>query len=136
MIRGCVLSLVLLANMTGLTLADEPKAKEHKLAVAFGTPNPNWKATISEARVVGKEIWVRVDVASADGIALAVIGKAKDEATIQAPDLPVKYLVFGKKWGWKNEEKGFTFLADLDKAAAEKLEKEYAAGKVVFEKKK
>ena len=109
--------------------------KEHKLNVAFGTPNPSYKASITAVREVGKELWVRVDVASAGGIAPAVIGKAKAEATVAGPDLPVKYVVFGKTWRWKNEEKGIVFLHDLpekDKAAAEKA---FADGKPVYEAK-
>ena len=114
----------------------DSKMKKHELKVEFATPNPSWKAAISEARVVGKELWVRVDVSSAGGIAPAVIGKAKADATVEAADLPVKYVVFGKTWGWKNEEKDITFAADLDKEAKEKLEKEWTDGKVVYEAKK
>ena len=63
------------------------------------------------------------------------IGKAKAEATVAGPDLPVKYVVFGKTWGWKNKETGIVFLHDLpekEKAAAEKA---FADGKLVYEAK-
>lgn len=120
--------------------ADEPKKdskmKKHELKVSFATPNPSWKATISEARVVGQEIWVKVDVASDGGIAPQVIGTAEATASIEAADLPVKYAVFGKTWGWKNEEKGLTFAKDLSKEDLEKWEKAWKDGKVVFEAKK
>jgi hypothetical protein len=120
--------------------ADEPKKdakmKKHELKVSFATPNPSWKATISEARVVGQELWVKVDAASAGGIAIQVIGTAEAAATVEAPDLPVQYAVFGKTWGWKNEEKGLTFATDLSKDDRERWEKAWAGGKVVFEAKK
>lgn len=117
---------------------DEPKMKKHELKVEFATPNPSWKATISEARVVGKELWVKVDVASAGGIAIQVIGKAKAEATVEAPDLPVKYGVFGKTWNWKDDDapKNVVFVDELSKEDKEKLEKEWKGGKVVYEAKK
>ena len=89
-----LLTLVAVAVTAITATADEPKKddkmKKHELKVSFATPNPSWKATISEARVVGKEIWVKVDVASAGGIAPQVIGKAEAAATVEAPDLPVR----------------------------------------------
>lgn len=115
--------------------ADAEPTKKHEVAVSFKVPSSAEKAAITEARVVGKEIWVRVDITGAGGIGLAVISDAKASATITAPNLPVKYVVFGKKWGWKNEEKGITFLADQDEKTREKMEKEYAAGKVVYKAK-
>jgi hypothetical protein len=111
--------------------ADEPKVKTHKLSVAFKVPDTSYKAAITEVRQVGNELWARVDVSSA-GIGAAVITTAKATATVNAPDLPVKYLVFGKKWGWKNMETGITFLADLDKKARQEREKKFASGKVVY----
>ena len=79
--------------------------KEHKLNVAFGTPNPSYEASMSAVREVGQELWVRVDVPSAGGIAPAVIGKAKAEATVAGPDLPVKYVVFGKAWAGRTRRR-------------------------------
>jgi hypothetical protein len=114
----------------------EEKAKSHKLSVEFSVPDPLHKGGITEVRQVGKELWVRVDVRKEKGIAPSVIGKVKDSVTVDAPDLPVKYFVFGKTWGWKNEEKGITFLKDLDDKERVKLEKAFAGGKVVYQKKK
>jgi hypothetical protein len=116
--------------------ADAEPAKKHKLSVEFSTPSSAEKAAISEAREVGKEIWVRVDVLGGDAIGLAVISKAKASAEITGPDLPVKYVVFGKMWGWKNEEKGIVFLKDLPEKEAAEVEKKYNAGKVVYKAKK
>lgn len=119
---------------------DEPKKddkmKKHELSVGFATPTPGYKATITEVRQVGKELWAKVEVTAPGGITPSVIGKAKAEATFDGPDLPVKYYGFGKKWGWKNEEKEITFAADLDKDAVEKWEKDWKDGKVVYEAKK
>jgi hypothetical protein len=114
---------------------DAEPVKKHKLSVAFKVPSSAEKAAITEARVVGKELWVRVDV-TGGGIGLTVISTAKAEATVEAPELPVKYVVFGKKWGWKNAEKGIVFLKDLGEKEREEVEKKYAAGKVVFKAKK
>ena len=134
------LSIATVAVAALTVTADEPKKddkmKKHELKVNFATPNPSWKATISEARVVGQELWVKVDVASAGGIAPQVIGKAEATATVEAADLPVKYAVFGKTWGWKNDEKGLTFADALSKDDKEAWEKAWKDGKVVFEAKK
>lgn len=128
-----LLTLAVVAVAVVTATADEPKKddkmKKHELKVSFATPNPSWKATISEARVVGQEIWVKVDVNSAGGIAPQVIGKAEATATVEAPDLPVKYAVFGKTWGWKNEEKDLTFADALSKDDKEKWEKAWKDGK-------
>lgn len=127
--RNAILSVAGLFALANAGLAED---KEHKLSVSFGTPNPSWKATITGVREVGKELWVRVDVASAGGVAIQVLGKAKAELTVKGPDLPVKYLVFGKTWGWKNEEKGIVFLHDLPEKERAALEKQYANGKLVY----
>ncbi len=135
-----LLTLAAVAVAAVTATADEPKKddkmKKHELKVSFATPNPSWKATISEVRVVGTEIWVKVDVASAGGIAPQVIGKAEATATVEAADLPVKYAVFGKSWKWKNDEKDLAFADALGKDDLEKWEKAWKDGKVVFEAKK
>jgi len=131
------LSFVALFAVTAFAFADEPEpTKKQKLAIAFKVPSSAEMASITEARTVGKELWVRVDILGEGGIGLAVISTTKDEATVEAPALPIKYVVFGKKWGWKNEEKGITFLADLDEKARAKAEKAFEGGKVVYKKKK
>jgi hypothetical protein len=133
------MSFLTLAAFTAASLAlaaDTPEpAKKQKLEVSFSVPSSAEKASITEARIVGKELWVRVDIKGAGGIGLAVISKAKDEVTIEAPALPVKYVVFGKTWGWKNEEKGITFLKDLDDKDREKAEKAFEGGKSVWKRK-
>jgi hypothetical protein len=111
--------------------ASADEAKAHKLSVLFKVPDTSYKAAISEVRQVGKELWVRVDVKSS-GFGASVITNAKAEATVKAPDLPVKYIVFGKKWGWKNTEKGITFLADQGKEVQAYLKKKFETGKLVY----
>jgi hypothetical protein len=129
--------LTVLGLFVGCTLADETEpSKKHKLSVEFTTPSSAEKAAISEAREVGGEIWVRVDILGAGGIGLAVISKTKATAEITGPDKPIKYLVFGKTWGWKNEEKGITFLKDLPEKEAAEIEKKYKAGKLLYSAKK
>lgn len=132
MIRS-LLSVATLFTTTSALVADDKK--EHKLAVSFSTPSPAYKASIASVREVGKELWVRVDVITPNGEALAVIGKAKAEATITGPALPVKYFVFGKSWTWKNKEKDIVFLQDLPEKDRTTLEKTFADGKLVFEAK-
>ncbi len=135
-----LLSLTAAAALVGFATADEPKKddkmKKHELKVTFGTPTPGYKATISEVRVVGKELWAKVDVTAPGGIVAQVLSKTTAEATVEAPDLPVKYAVFGKTWKWKNEEKDIAFADDLSKDDKEKWEKAWKDGKVVFEAKK
>ena len=134
------LTLAAVAVAVATVSADEPKKddkmKKHELKVSFATPNPSWKANITEAKVVDKEIWVKVDVASAGGIAPQVIGKAEATATVEAPDLPVKYAVFGKTWKWKNEEKDILFADDASKEDREKWEKAWKDGKALVVTKK
>src|SRR5262249_19061433 len=131
-----VLSVCSVLLLLAAGAAAEEKTKSHKLSVEFSVPDPLHKGGITEGRQVGKEVWVRVDVKKEKGIAPSVIGKVKDSVTVEAADLPVKYFVFGKTWGWKNKEKGITFLKDEDDKEREKLEKAFAGGKVVYQKKK
>ncbi|MFQ3592523.1 MAG: hypothetical protein SNJ82_04945 [Gemmataceae bacterium] len=134
--------LAVLALFVGCTMighaeaADSEPSKKHKLSVEFTTPSSAVKAAITEAREVGKEIWVRVDILGAGGIGLAVISKTKATAEITGPDKPIKYFVFGKTWSWKNEEKGITFLKDLPEKEAAEIEKKYKEGKVLYTAKK
>jgi hypothetical protein len=135
-----LLTLTAAAVLVGFTTADEPKKdekmKKHELKVTFATPTPGYTAKISEVRVVGKELWAKVDVTAPDGIVAQVISKTTTEATVEGPDLPVKYVVFGKTWKWENKEKDITFADDLSKDDKEKWEKAWKDGKVVFEAKK
>lgn len=135
-----LLTLAAVAVTAITATADEPKKddkmKKHELKVKFATPTPGYKATVSEVRVVGKELWAKVDVTAPDGIVAQVISSTTAEAAVEAPDLPVKYAVFGKTWKWKNEEKDITFADDLGKDDKEKWEKAWKGGKVVFEAKK
>lgn len=129
------LTLTAAAVAAVVAAADEPKKddkmKKHDLKVTFATPNPTWKANITEVRVVGSELWVKVDAQSAGGEAPAVIGKAEATAAVEAPDLPVKYAVFGKTWKWKNKEKDITFADDIGQDDRDKWEKAWKDGKVV-----
>ena len=113
----------------------DEKMKKHDLKVSFMVPGGAYKATITEVRQVGKELWARVEVKS-EGFGTDAITNTTATASFDGPDLPVKYVVFGKSWGWENEEKGITFVTDKDKDAKEKVEKEWKDGKVVYEAKK
>ena len=115
--------------------ADAEPLKKQKVSVAFQVPSSAEKAHVAEVRQVGKELWVRIEIKGAGGFGLAVISTVRPEAVIHAPALPVKYLVFGKTWGWKNEEKGIVFLKDLDAKEKQKVEKAYAGGKAYFKAK-
>lgn len=134
------LTLAAVVAATATVAADEPKKddtmKKHDLKVTFATPTPGFVATITEARVVGKELWVKVDLTPPDGIVRQVMSKVTAEKAVEAPDLPVKYAVFGKTWKWKNEEKDITFADDIGKDEKEKWEKAWKDGRVAFETKK
>src|SRR5262245_61460161 len=114
---------------------DAEPAGKLKLAVSFQVPSSAEKATITEVRVVGKALWVRVDV-TGGGVGLAVISTVTAAATVEAPPLLIRYFVFGKTWNWKNEEKGIIFLKDQNDRDRAEIEKRYASGKVVFTAKK
>jgi len=111
--------------------ADEPKKAERKISVAFGTPTPGYKVTITEVRAVGDELWARVDVVPPKGIVIQVLGKASAEATIPAAEGKVKFLIFGKGNVF-SEDKSIVLMSGLPEADREKIEKDYAAGKLVF----
>jgi hypothetical protein len=134
------LTLAAVAVAANIAPADDPKKddtmKKHELKVTFATPTPGFVATITEARVVGNELWVKVDLTPPDGVVPQVISKVTAEKTVEAADLPVKYAVFGKTWKWKNEEKDITFADDVGKEEKEKWEKAWKDGKVAFEAKK
>lgn len=134
------LTFAAVAVAAAVASADEPKKdgkmKTHELKVSFATPNPSWKAIITEAKVVGDEIWVKVNAETAGGIAPQVIGTAEATATIEAADLPVKYAVFGKTWKWKNEEKGLLFIDDASRDDRDKWEKAWKDGKALVVQKK
>jgi len=131
-----LLTLALIGSTAMVAMAEDIKTKKHEASVGFATPNPSWKAKIVEAKIVDKEIWVKVDVATDGGIAPAVIGKAKATAKFEAADLPLKYVVDGKTWKWANKEKEIVFLADLEEKEREKVLKAYKDGKSVYEVKK
>jgi hypothetical protein len=128
-----LLTLTVAAVAAGITTADDPKKdgkmKKHELKVSFATPNPTWTANITEVRVVGQEIWVKVDAQTDGGVGPAVIGTAEATGSVEAPDLPVRYAVFGKTWQWKNDEKGITFADDVGKDEKDKWEKAWKDGK-------
>jgi hypothetical protein len=129
-------TLPFLITAATLCIAEDTKDTPRDFEVTFSVPNPGWKASITEARTDGKELWVKVVVSNPGGISPQVITKLTPKANFAAADLPVKYIVFGKGWKWVNKEKDVVFLADLDDKKRKALEEAYAEAKVVYEAKK
>jgi hypothetical protein len=55
-----------------------------------------------------------------------VISTVQASLKLIAPDLPTKYFIIGKSWGWKNEEP-YTFIKHL-----KQIENELKSGKLLY----
>jgi len=108
--------------------------KSHQLSVSITVPTGGYTVTINEVRQVGKELWARVDVTPPrpGGRVTQTVVPHRAEATVYAPDLPVKYLVFGQGGIPMKEREDVTFLAAQDQKTQQVLQKKFAAGKVVY----
>jgi hypothetical protein len=109
----------------GITLHVVPQTKEpplahgtaplkaHQLSVSIRVPTGGYTVAIKEVRQVGKELWAGVDVKAPkpDGRVTQTLVTHNAEATVHAPDLPVKYLVFVLPPVSKGERKGITIPA-------------------------
>ena len=119
--------MILLLVMSAITVGAEEKPIEVRLTV----PDAAWKIAIDSVHQVNKEVWVVSTVSrDPDVMGAQVISTVTAKVQISAGELPVKHFVIGKTWSWKNEEK-HTFIKDL-----EKIEKDLAAGKVLYKKTK
>ena len=99
---------------------------ETQFRIEFRAPNPSYSVKIEKICIVDEEIWVIAKIDKRDVIAASVIVRLSDAVRVDAPDLPVKYFIYGKTWGWENSEP-YTFLKDLSS-----IKEEIKSGRVIF----
>ena len=88
-------------------------AEKISITVELTVPDSAWAITVEEVHKVNNGIWVISRVSrDPDMMAAQVISTVRDTVEINAAELPLKHLVIGKTWGWKNEEP-YTFINDL-----------------------
>jgi len=102
-------------------------ADEREIMVKLTVPDASWTIAIEEVYKVGNELWVISAVLqNPDMMGAQVISTVTASLKLAAPDLPTKYFVVGKAWGWKNEEP-YIFIKDL-----KQIEKELKSGKLLY----
>jgi hypothetical protein len=126
--KGSVLAMAL---ATGLAMASNgaetkkaPQVPEQTIAVELKVPDPAWKVSIEAVYEVERVVWVVARLKREDVMAPQVIATVKAEMKVRTgdPALPVKVFVYGKTWGWENEE-DYTFIDDLSALEKEMKEK-------------
>ena len=102
-------------------------AEEMEIMVKLTVPDASWTIAIDEVQKVGNELWVIAAVSrNPDMMGAQVISTVTASLKMAAPDLPKKYFVTGKAWGWKNEEP-YIFIKDPNQIA-----KELKSGKLLY----
>ena len=104
---------------------------EREIMVKLTVPDAGWAIAIDEVHKVGNELWVIANVSrNPDMMSAQVISTVTASLKLAAPDLPMKYFVAGKTWGWKNEEP-YIFIKDM-----KQIEKELKSGKLLYKAEK
>jgi len=86
---------------------------DKEITVKLTVPDTTWTVSIDEIRKVGSELWVISSVSqNPDIMGAQVISTVQASVKVEVPDLPVKYFITGKTWGWENTEP-YTFITDL-----------------------
>ncbi len=87
-----------------MTEKETPENREQTISVTISAPNPAWTLTIEEVWLHDEEMWVITRVKRKEGvIAAQVITDIEDSVTIEAPDYPRTFFIYGKTWNWENE---------------------------------
>ncbi len=104
-------------------------AEKISITVDLTVPDSAWAIIVEEVHKVNNEIWVISRVSrDPDMMAAQVITTVRDTVEISAAELPLKHLVIGKTWGWKNEEP-YTFINDL-----KQFEEDVKSGKLLYKR--
>jgi len=121
MTKKMILLLVLLLCPAAVGAADK------EITVKLTVPDPTWTVAIDEVHRVGSELWVISTVSqNPDMMGAQVISTVQASLKLAAPDLPLKYFIIGKTWGWENQEP-YTFIKNL-----RQIEKELKSGKLLY----
>lgn len=122
-------TITLLLTLLLCTAAVGAEVKE--ITVKLSVPDSVWTIAIDEVHKVENELWVISTVSrNPNMMGAQVISTVQDIVKIRAPDLPVKYFVIGKKWGWKNKEP-YTFIKNPGQ-----IGKDLKTGKILYRKAK
>ena len=121
MTKRMILPLILLLCTTAAG------AHEREITFTLTVPDAAWTVAIEEVYKVENELWVISIVSrNPDVMGAQVISTVQASLKLAAPDLPLKYFVIGKAWGWKNKEP-YTFIENL-----KQIEKELKSGKLLY----
>jgi heat shock protein HslJ len=95
------------------TSSSNEGADDKEITVKLTVPDLTWTVSIDEIRKVDDELWVISSVSqNPDIMGAQVISTVQASVKVTVPDLPVKYFITGKTWGWENPEP-YTFITDL-----------------------
>lgn len=83
--------------------------KEHHAEVRLSVPDTTWSLKIINVTQTEDELAVICQLTQSDMMGLMVISEVVDAVRFTAKDLPIKYYIKGKTWGWENQE-DYTFM--------------------------
>jgi len=90
------------------------KLKQHVAEVRLSVPDSTWSLNITQVVQTEAEIFVLAQLTKSDMMGIMVISEVVDAVTFEAKDLPVKYYIEGKTWGWENGE-NYIFLKNNER---------------------
>jgi len=105
--RGLPLAAALAAAVVvaGAARADGLGYHTRPLRVTVPTPNPCWRVGITSVHRSEERLLVvaELEPPPEGAVCAQVVSTATDEVEVQAPPLPVRYVVLGRTWGWQPE---------------------------------
>lgn len=111
--------------MCTTALGADPK----EITVTLTVPDSAWTIEIDEVYEVKNEVWVLSTVSrKPEVMGMQVISTIRNSVQVNAPDRPVKHIIMGKTWGWKNKEP-YRFIKDR-----KGLEADLKSGKRLYKK--
>lgn len=126
-ILAVLMGLMLCAIALGVPVN---KGDKMEITIKLKVPDAGWKISIDEIYQVKNELWVISNLRRPPMTAAQVISTASDTVKVDTPDLPFKYYVLGKRWGWENEEP-YIFLK-----SREEIEAQLKTATLIYEKPK
>jgi len=105
-------------------------AKTKDISVAVTVPDLGWRIRIQEIYQVGEELWVISVLSRIPGVAAQMVTTVSDTVSATVPVLPVKHVVLGKTWGWRNKE-DYVFVTNI-----REIDEHLKAGKLLFQRDK
>lgn len=117
-----VLLLMAMVGCAGNSAAVSTDRADRDITVRLTVPDTGWSIDIQEIYQANGELAVISQLFRSKGMAAQTITTVSDTARVNAaPDLPVKYYVVGKTWGWQNAEP-YIFIKSVDELDADVLQ--------------